>query len=117
MICAARLAVSHVNAGNASVVPGLNASVANLHSVIGSIYDSGYTESKALASYNELLADGGEAIVGAARSAVSMPLASLAKIDEVPQCSYWSSSPDLSNKLDYPYCASALLPYAFSLCA
>ena len=49
--------------------------------------------------------DGAQALVGAARSAVSMPLAMLSKIDQMPQCSYWSSSPSLSDTLLYPYCA------------
>ena len=47
--------------------------------------------------------DGAQALVGAARSAVSMPLAMLSKIDAMPQCSYWSSSPTLSDTALYPY--------------
>jgi len=40
--------------------------------------------------------------VGAALSSVSTMLATLGSIDQVPMCSYWSSSPALSNKEAYP---------------
>ena len=42
-------------------------------------------------------------IVGAARSAVSTPVAQLGAVDHMPQLSYWSSSPQLANKAVYPY--------------
>ena len=42
-------------------------------------------------------------IVGAARSAVSTPVAQLGAVDRMPQLSYWSSSPQLADKTVYPY--------------
>eukprot|EP00966_Prymnesium_polylepis_P295186 6816880-Prymnesium_polylepis.1 len=79
--------------------------VRNLTHLRGSMYDSGYSPTPATISYRQMLVDGGTALVGAARSAVSTPLATQAKIDTIPQCSYWSSSPSLSDVLQYPYCA------------
>ena len=48
-------------------------------------------------------ARGVHGIVGAARSAVSTPVAQLGAVDRMPQLSYWSSSPRLSDKAVYPY--------------
>ena len=63
----------------------------------------------ALVSYRQMTQAGAHAMVGAARSAVSMPLAQLGALDVMPQCSYWSSSPTLSDTQLYPYCASLLV--------
>jgi hypothetical protein len=103
--CAARLAVTHVNAGFEGIVPGLQGLVGNLTLLTDSMYDTGYSAPTALLSYRQMQADGGQAIIGAARSAVSGPLALQAKIDEIPLCSYWSTSAGLSDVLQYPYCA------------
>ena len=107
--CAAKLAVRHVNEGIDTVVPGLRAQM-NLTNLEVTLYNTGLSESPAIVSYRKLLADGRRALVGAARSAVSTPLAQLGKIDRIPQCSYWSSAPALSNKLLYPYCAQPDAP-------
>jgi len=69
------------------------------------LYDTGFSSSPAIRSYRKVLAAGSKALVGAARSTVSALLATLAKVDKMPMCSYSSSSPGLSNKLLYPYCA------------
>eukprot|EP00966_Prymnesium_polylepis_P228746 5293719-Prymnesium_polylepis.1 len=60
--------------------------VSNLTQLTGMIYDSGYSEGPATMSYRQMLADGGEAMVGAARSAVSKPLATLGSVEQIPQC-------------------------------
>lgn len=41
LVCGAKLAVSHVNAGNETVVPGLTGLVTNLQRLDSSIYDTG----------------------------------------------------------------------------
>lgn len=41
-------------------------------------------------------------MVGAALSSISTILATLAAIDQLPMCSFWSSSPSLSDKDAYP---------------
>jgi hypothetical protein len=66
--------------------------------------------SPALVSYRQMMQGGPNAMVAAARSAVSMPLAQLGALDTMPQCSYWSSSPSLSDKQLYPYCAPSFAP-------
>jgi hypothetical protein len=109
LTCAAKLAVKHVNEGTSTIVPGLSDLVANLTRLNATLYDTGFSESPAIMSYRKLLIAGERALVGAARSAVSQPLAMLGNIDKLPQCSYWSSSPSLSNKLLYPYCAPRAL--------
>ena len=103
--CAARLAVHHVNQGFEGIVPGLRSMVSNLTRLTGIIYDTGYSATPATISYRQMKEDGSTAMVAAARSAVSGPLATQGKIDKIPQCSYWSSSPSLSDTLLYPYCA------------
>ncbi|KAJ8021489.1 Metabotropic glutamate receptor 3 [Holothuria leucospilota] len=42
-------------------------------------------------------------VVGAAASVNSIQVANLLKLFKIPQISYWSTSPDLSNKDRYPY--------------
>eukprot|EP00966_Prymnesium_polylepis_P189686 4395070-Prymnesium_polylepis.1 len=91
--CAAIIAVSHVNSKFEGIVPGLAALTSNLETLNSSTYDTGYSASPAIVSYRQMRADGAVAMVAAARSAVSMPLAQLGEIDHMPQCSYWSSSP------------------------
>jgi hypothetical protein len=137
--CGAKLAVSHVNSGDETIVPGLRALITNLQRLDSSIYDTGCimglgskhpfhschpaithmamarllcadSASPGLFSYRQMVQAGAHAMIGAARSAVSMPLAQLGALDVMPQCSYWSSSPSLSDTQLYPYCASSLAP-------
>ncbi|XP_039261394.2 metabotropic glutamate receptor 4-like [Styela clava] len=42
-------------------------------------------------------------VVGSASSAVSIQVANLLQVFQIPQVSYWSTSPDLSNKARYKY--------------
>eukprot|EP00966_Prymnesium_polylepis_P120903 2793771-Prymnesium_polylepis.1 len=86
LTCAAKLAVKHVNEGTNTIVPGLSDLVANLTHLNVTLYDTGFSESPAIMAYRQLLATGEHALVGAARSAVSQPLAMLGKIDKLPQC-------------------------------
>ena len=116
LTCAAKLAVRHVNERNNTIIPGLSNLAGNLTRLDTTLYDTGFSESPAINAYRQLVAAGEQAVVGAARSAVSAPVATLGKIDKMPQCSYWSSSPSLSNKLLYPYCAPSRLLTAV-LCA
>ena len=115
MHCAAIIAVSHVNSKFEGIVPGLAALTSNLETLNGSTYDTGYSASPAIVSYRQMRADGAVAMVAAARSAVSMPLAQLGEIDHMPQCSYWSSSPSLSDAQLYPYCAPRFACLAVAL--
>jgi len=103
VICAGKLAVSHVNSRHEEIVPGLGAIVGNLSWLSDRVYDSGYTPTEAMLQYRQFSADGAVAMVGAARSAVSTPLATQGKIDQIPQCSFWSSSPALSDVLQFPF--------------
>jgi hypothetical protein len=61
--------------------------------------------SPAIVSYRQVVQNGAHAMIGAARSAASLPLALLGAVDTMPQCSYWSTAPSLSNMRLYPYCA------------
>ena len=116
VVCASRLAVHHVNTKNETVVPNLASMAANLSILTANFYDTGYSARPAVVAYRQLKADGATAMVAAARSAVSMPLALLGGIDQMPQCSYWSSSPDLSNTQLYPYCESFSAPFVGGHC-
>jgi len=49
-------------------------------------------------------------IIGGYHAAISMPIASLAAVLEVPQVSYASTSPKLSNKAAYPYFSRTIPP-------
>jgi hypothetical protein len=101
--CAAVLAVRHANTRNGSVVPDLarltRTNINAYHRDTGSVPFSG------IGSYRQLVWRGAHAVVGAARSAVSTPLAQLGAVDEMPMMSYWSSSPSLSDKSIYSHFA------------
>ena len=100
--CAAVLALRHANERNGAIVPqfaGLTRTVYDVRTA-----DSSSQPIPGIRAYRELTTHfGASAIVGAARSAVSSPIAHIGGCDHVPQLSYWSSSPALSNKEDFPY--------------
>ena len=100
--CSTFLAAHHVRNGDNSVVPNLHALTGNLDLSL-EMYDTQMFEQVAIRGYLDGRSKGARALIGAQRSAVSMPLALLSGIDQIPQCSFWSSSPSLSNKLLYPY--------------
>ena len=101
MSCAAVLAVRHVNARNGSVVPALGGlSGTHFRAVVR---DTGSVPLSGIISYREAVEQGAHAIVGAARSAVTMPIATLSAIDKLPMMSYWSSSPELSEVGHYSH--------------
>ena len=109
--CAAKLAVRHVNEADETVVPGLGRMVRDLVRLDYHLLDSRFDPTYSSAAYLELQSVRAiDAIVGPARSASSIAVASMAKLDKVPQCSYWSSSPLLSNKLDFPYFSRTFPP-------
>ena len=62
MVCAAQLAVAHVNSGREGVVPGLTGIVSNLTSLTARIYDSGDSATSAMLAYRQFRADGGTGV-------------------------------------------------------
>ena len=101
LACAAMLAAYHVNNGVETIVPGLQALTAGI-SVSPILLDNEDSLRGALVAYRQGIRDGAHGIVGSDRSSVSTILATLGSIDDVPQCSYWASSPSLSAKELYP---------------
>ena len=104
LTCAVKLAVRHINERVDAVVPGLGAMTQNLTRLDATLYDSGFSNSLAVSSFLQMqTGDGVNAVVGPARSAPSLTTAFIGKTYKMPQCSYWASSPLLSNKVLYPY--------------
>ena len=101
MACACLLAVTHVNQRDASVVPALQSLMFNV-SINSTIHDTGGIEFDGLLGYRNARLAGASAIVGPARSAVSIPVALQGALDDVPNVAYWSSSPTLSDARTYP---------------
>ena len=101
--CAAILAVRHFNDHDGSVVPQFASSPNRSLRLNEIVFDTASTEAGGIRAYRTALEKGMHGFVGAARSAVSQPVAQLGSIDRIPQLSYWSSSPDLSNKQVYGY--------------
>ena len=99
--CAPMVASRHINHGISTVVPGLTSLVPQ-STVNPFMYDSKQEEDTSIRAYRDGFSLGSRAVIGAARSAVSTVLSLLGAIDSVPMCSYWSSSPSLSNKALYP---------------
>ena len=103
LTCAALLAAKHASAGDGSVVPELGA-LADLDLGL-LVRDTNFSHHRTITAYRELRAAGVHALVGSARSATSTTVARLAAVDKLPQVSYWSSSPGLSDKDDFPFFA------------
>ena len=105
--CASLLAVQHLNSQTNTIVPNLGSLFPPSagHTVASLPYDSGSNKADSIKSYRLARAAGAHAIVGAARSACSIPIAMLGGIDAMPQVSSSSSSHTLSNKEDYPFFA------------
>mmetsp|Transcript_27157 Transcript_27157/g.67229 ORF Transcript_27157/g.67229 Transcript_27157/m.67229 type:complete len:877 (-) Transcript_27157:365-2995(-) len=99
--CGARLAASHIGSHDESVVDGLASLVDGVQINI-TVFDSRMSQPTSIRAYRQHREAGAHAIVGAALSSVSTVLATLSSIDRVPMCSYWSSSPSLTNKQTYP---------------
>lgn len=95
--CAAELAVRHAQQRNGSVVPAL-ANIPDVHRFTSFNYDTGSVPKTGLKARRQALKNNAQILIGAARSAVSLPLALVGAVDETPQISYWSSAPELSNK-------------------
>lgn len=84
LTCGAQMAVHHVNTRDEVVVPGLGKLVQNI-TLNFTLYDTGFVESVAIQAYRRLYTAGDHVIVGAGRSAVSIPLALFGAIDQIPQ--------------------------------
>ena len=102
----ALVAVDDFNSRNGRYVPAF----ANLPNgcnkrLVPTVYDTGSTPKGAVNDLFQMLSDGApDAIVGPARSVVSMPTAIIAGVGyNIPQISYWSTSKKLSDKDDYPF--------------
>ena len=105
--CLAILGVNDFNARNNSVVPELaggNLSSSSLQ-MSKVIFDTTSVGKGGIKAYRNALAASAHGVVGAARSAASTPVANLGSIDKIPQISYWSSSPALSDKSSYSHFA------------
>ena len=96
----ALLAVEHFNERNSSIVDELASAYLNKSScpliLNETFFDTGYTAQNGVRQYTRSYRDAAdvtfEAIVGAARSAVSGPIATLAGIDEIPMISYFAET-------------------------
>ena len=98
--CSALLALEHANNGNSSIVPELAGG--NDPPVLSQLHDSGSVPRYGVDAYREAERTGTAAIVGPARSAVSLPLGYLGAVDGMPLVSYWSSSPSLAEQKNFP---------------
>lgn len=89
--------MKHANERNGSVVAEL-ASLPAGFSLNASMHDTESSEISALQALSSALAMGfGDAVLGAGYSSVSKSLAHATTISQIPQLSYWSSSPELSS--------------------
>lgn len=92
---AARMAVKEINA-DSSILPDTTLTLL--------VKDTETNPATGAQVASEVIADGAVGIVGAASSSVSIAIAGgPAKTDKVPQISYSSTNPDLSDKDEYPY--------------
>ena len=106
--CLALLALDHARKGDGSVIPelaGLNSSIEHV------LLDTRSDPASGVTAYRAARANGASSIVGAARSAVSVPLGYVETEDVMPAVSYWSSTPALSDQKLFP-----LLKNFFLLC-
>mmetsp|Transcript_82729 Transcript_82729/g.233828 ORF Transcript_82729/g.233828 Transcript_82729/m.233828 type:complete len:916 (-) Transcript_82729:46-2793(-) len=100
------LAVDHFNRRDSSVVAALADYASCPIQFNNSFVDTGWKAENVVEQYIESYKRDDvnyDLIVGPARSACSVPVATLAGIDKIPQVSYWSTSPSLEDKSAYPY--------------
>ncbi|KAL3909371.1 MAG: hypothetical protein SGPRY_009451, partial [Prymnesium sp.] len=103
LVCAATLALQHVNSRSEAVVEGLSSRLANLSRLEAIFVDSGSDSSETLLAYSQLTASNPpHAIVGPKLPAAAAGVSSASTIQQLPICSL-SSETTLSNKLLYPY--------------
>jgi len=91
---AARMAVKEINA-NSSLLNGVTLKI--------EVRDTATDATTGAAAASELIDAGVVGLVGAASSGVSAAIQGVAKQKNIPQISYSSTSPTLSNKTEYPY--------------
>ena len=100
------LAVKHFNERDASIISEFG-ELPNCDIQFNpKFFDTGSTGTTAVEQYQRKFEDSAlefDLIVGAARSACSEPIAMLAGGEEIPQVSYWSTSPTLEDRSSYPY--------------
>ena len=97
--CSPMVAAFHFNEGVNAVVPTLTTLVAP--GIAPLMYDTGSSWTPPIQASRDGKARGGRAVIGPSRSTTSAFLSLLGGLDSIPMCSYWSSSPTLSNKV-YP---------------
>ena len=98
---AAQMAVDNINA-NDSLLSGYTLELV--------VKDTATDPANGEAMAKELAAAGVVGFVGAAASSVSKAIAAVAEQNKIPQISYSSSDPDLSNKTNYPYFMRMISP-------
>ncbi len=101
---AAQMAVDNINA---------NDSILNGYTLEMIVRDTQTSPTTGAAAAQEVISDGVVAIVGAASSSVSKAVAEVAAQNKIPQISYSSSNPELSNKTLYPYFMRMISPDPF----
>ena len=101
VLSAAETALRHVRERNGAVVREL--AFINRTRFVSHAFDTESDGFGGLIAYRQAHERGVHGIVGAARSAVSEPVAQTAAVDRTVQLSYWSSSPDLADKSVYPF--------------
>jgi hypothetical protein len=67
------------------------------------MYDSGRSTAAGIRAYRASRQDQNDAVIGAWDSEVSQVLATVAKVDQIPMCSFASSSQILADKTQHPY--------------
>ncbi|CAJ1329733.1 unnamed protein product, partial [Effrenium voratum] len=87
----------------------------DLRNISVRVHTSNSQSSVGIASFIDMLLglDGGtpvSALIGGFHSAISMQVANVAAAKKIPQVSFGSTNPSLSNKEDYPYFLRTLMP-------
>jgi len=106
-VTAVYLAAHHINTRNTSIVPEAAGLPADFR-IVPYLYDSQFTATGGLIAVNNAMRLGVSALIGSARSAVTIPIATLAQAQMIPQISHASTSRSLSNKGLYPYFARTI---------
>eukprot|EP00873_Tetraselmis_striata_P002301 jgi/Tetstr1/422565/TSEL_013373.t1 len=103
----AYLAVEHINTRNASVVPEA-ALLPEGFRISSVLLDSEFTPSGGVNAAMDAMDFGAVAVVGAARSSATNPLANIMMVSRTPVVSYSSTSPALSSQATFPYFARTI---------
>ena len=101
VVVSALLGVTDFNSRNASALPALRSLTACDKQLRFRLLDSGGSVSKSILALGDLSA-GTDLVIGPGRSSVSTTIARMTGAHNIPQISYWSTSPDLDNIARYP---------------